>query len=275
MTVSEPYTLICATACNGDAFTSDTPLGQSLDKLAPLLAGRCNLDIVYENTSGLSQVYNHALQRARANGAQYAIFVHDDVRIDDGLLLNKLDQAFSRFDIVGVAGPRALSVNTPIIGWGVCPRRFQAGWVTHPIYDRMDSGLYADYFGPAPMPTVALDGVFIAARIDRIGSNPFDTQFTFDFYDLDFSLSQHLNGCNVGVWPIQITHFSKGQGWKSARFKQMQESFRAKYGGVIRRWNLPKKWWVLKCLRNSGVNRPAPPQGEFIVSYRKSGWIQS
>lgn len=264
------YTLISATAHSAETFHTQTPLGKSLRTLAPLFEGRCRMDLCTENTQGLSAVYNQALKRAREAGSTYAIFVHDDVQLDDGMVLDKLDQAFRVYDIVGVAGARSLSVNTPIIGWGVCPPRFRAGWITHPIYDRQDDGLYIEYYGPAPMPCVVLDGVFMAARLDRIRDQPFDEQFTFDFYDLDFTLTHHLDGKNVGVWPLSLTHYSKGQGWRSDRFKTLQEQFRTKHEGRVRRFNLPKKWWMLR--RIAAPQRPAPtlPQGEFTVSQRRS-----
>jgi hypothetical protein len=261
--------LISATAASAASFEETTPLGASLRLLRPLFRDQCQTDIVTDNTEGLGAVYNRALERARAAGAECVVLAHDDVRIDDGLILDKLEQAFRIYDIVGVAGARSLSVNTRIIGWGVCRRAFKAGWITHPVYDRQDQGFYVEYYGPAPMPCVVLDGVFLALRLDRVGANPFDERFTFDFYDLDFTLSQHLAGKTVGVWPLGLTHLSRGQGYKSERFRQLQELFRNKYGGSIRPFNLPKKAWMLRRLLRP--HRPAPPNppGEFTVSQRR------
>lgn len=260
---------VSATATSAADFETATPLGSSLRQLRPLFGDACRVDLAAENTEGLSAVYNRAIERARAAGAERVVLAHDDVRIDDGLILDKLDQAFRTFDIVGVAGARCLSANTRIIGWGVCPREFKAGWITHPVYDRQDQGYYVEYYGPAPMPCVVLDGVFLALRLDRVGPRPFDERFTFDFYDLDFTLSQHLAGRNVGVWPLSLTHLSRGQGYKSERFSRLQEVFREKHDGSIRPLNLRKKLWVLRRWMNS--RRPAPPNppGEFTVSQRR------
>lgn len=259
---------VSATAVPAGDFETATPLGDSLRRLRPLWGDACRLDLAAGNSEGLGTVYNRAIARASAAGAERVILAHDDVRVDDGLILDKLDRAFQTYDIVGVAGARCLSANTRIIGWGVCPREFKAGWITHPVYDRTDRGFYVEYYGPAPMPCVVLDGVFLAIRLDRVGPRPFDERFTFDFYDLDFTLSQHLAGRKVGVWPLSLTHLSRGQGYRSERFSRLQEVFREKYGGSVRPLNLRKKIWVLG--RWIKPRRPAPPNppGEFTVSQR-------
>ncbi len=260
--------IICATPGSLDAFYTNTPLGKSVTRLQPLLDGKCALDVIADNQTGLGACYNQAIQRVRAAGYERAILVHDDVQLDDGLLFDKLEQAFLRFDIVGAAGARSLSVNRRQIAWWNCAPSHKAGWVTHPIYDRQDQGYYLEYYGPAPMPCVVLDGVFLALRLDRVRAQPFDEAFTFDFYDLDFTLSHHLEGLNVGVWPLALTHMSKGAGHRKARYAEAQERFRVKYGGRYRPFNVAKKYWMLKTRLSSQGTSIANPAGEFTVTQR-------
>jgi hypothetical protein len=263
------YALISVTPRSRATFDSETPLGVSLRQLGGLLkAANCEVTVIAENLDGLSCCYNQAIQEIRDAGVERVVLVHDDVQLDDGLLFDKLDQAFCKYDIVGVAGARSLSVNTRQIAWWNCVNTHKAGWITHPIYDRQDQGCYLEYYGPAPMPCVVLDGVLMAARVDRLRDKPFDEQFTFDFYDLDFTLSHHLDGCNVGVLPLALTHFSKGAGHRTKRFKEAQERFRHKYGGRYQPLNLSKKWWMLRTLL-LGKGKVIPnPRGEFTVTQR-------
>lgn len=261
--------MISASPCTRDAFYADTALGKSVQPLQPLMEGRCALDVIANNRSGLGLCYNRALQRARSAGYEYAILVHDDVQLDDGLLFDKLEQAFQQYDIVGVAGARSLSVNRSLIAWWQCVASHKAGWVTHPIYDRENQGYYLEYYGPAPMPCLVLDGVFMALRLDRVREQPFDEAFTFDFYDLDFTLSHHLDGRRVGVWPLALTHMSKGAGHRKASYAAAQEHFRAKYGGARSRLHLAKKVWMLKTLLAGGGAVFPHPAGEFSVSQRR------
>ena len=57
----------------------------------------------------------------------------------------------------------------------------------------------------------------------------FDEQFTFDFYDLDFTLQCTLKKLRVGTIPICITHMSHGAGINNERYILLQNKFKEKY----------------------------------------------
>lgn len=78
-----------------------SPLSASIMKLQERCRG-VTRHIVYENQEGLSVVYNRFLN-AR-DSKNLIVFVHDDVRIQDLFFVEKLDQAFDSFDVIGVAG---------------------------------------------------------------------------------------------------------------------------------------------------------------------------
>jgi len=74
-----------------------------------------------------------------------------------------------------------------------------------------------DTFGPTPASVNLLDGVFIAARADRLKESAvrFDPRFKYHFYDLDFCRQCEAAGLSMGTWPIALTHGSYGS-WGDA-----------------------------------------------------------
>lgn len=79
-----------------------------------------------------------------------------------------------------------------------------------------------DSFGPSPSAVKLLDGVFIAARADKLLSSTvrFDPRFKYHFYDLDFCRQCEAAGLTMGTWPISLTHGSYGSwgdGWRKAK----------------------------------------------------------
>jgi GT2 family glycosyltransferase len=129
-------------------------------------------------------------------------------------LPERLAEALKCFDVVGVAGNR---------------RRFprQSSWIfidARLTWDTPEnlSGSVAhvkgplvavSYYGESPAAVRLLDGVFLAARVERLrrAGVRFDPRFRFHFYDLDFSRSCEQAGLTLGTWPIAITHASVGQ----------------------------------------------------------------
>lgn len=79
-----------------------------------------------------------------------------------------------------------------------------------------------DSFGPSPAAVKLLDGVFIAARADRLLASGvrFDPRFKYHFYDLDFCRQCEAASLTMGTWPIALTHGSYGSwgdGWRKAK----------------------------------------------------------
>jgi GT2 family glycosyltransferase len=163
---------------------------------------------------GLPSFYNNALSQVENDAI--AVFVHDDVYIHDWNLAFQLGQALAAFDVVGVVG----SAQVPFgqTGWwhgldqhGNPSRNdavIRSGSINH-----FDSGMVRpDWYGPAPMVCDLLDGVFLAARVDRLREVGlcFDPRFKFHCYDTDFCYSARSLGLSVGTWPIPLTHGSAG-----------------------------------------------------------------
>lgn len=220
-----PVVLICATQGAARLFQRATLLGRSLQAIPETLRPR--LLLLADNTGpaamGLGEFYNRALEQVDA-GAIVA-FVHDDVYLHDWSLAFQLDQALAAFDLVGVVGSSQVPHGQP--GWwhGLDPEGrpqrndavLRSGSINH-----FDPALVRpDWYGPAPMACDLLDGVFLAARIDRLRESGvrFDPQFRFHCYDTDFCYAARAQGLSLGTWPIPLTHGSPGgfdQAWVRA-----------------------------------------------------------
>jgi len=211
--------IVAATRHDPQGFRHQTLLGRALDKLS-FHTDLC-VEVACGNSNGLPDVFNAAL--ARAPDSDVLVFTHDDVRIDDWHLPQRVRDALVRYPVVGVAGNRRRVAGQP--SWAFIDAKFTwdarenlSGAVAH-----INGGAeLVSYYGPTPSSVTLLDGVFLAAkaRVLRQAGITFDPLFRFHFYDLDFCRSCERAGLELGTWPIAITHASGGQfgspEWKAA-----------------------------------------------------------
>lgn len=208
--------LISATRSSQADFRQNTWLGASLQRLA--FDTRVRACVAFENRSGLPLVYNAGL--AICNDDDIAVFVHDDVRFDDYHLADRLSEAMHRYDVIGVVGNRRRLPGQP--GWAFVDAKGRwddpenlCGSVAHGA-----SGTVTR-FGETPADCELLDGLLLAARVDRLRAAGvrFDPRFQFHLYDLDFCRSCRAAGLRLGSWPIAVTHQSAGNfdaSWREA-----------------------------------------------------------
>lgn len=213
---------ISATRCSEQAFWETTPLGKSL---VPLLKNKnVKASISFDNAEGLPAIYNRRLKAA--DSTEILIFLHDDVWLTDGFLLEKLRLALKKFDVVGVAGNRRRLALQPAWAFSRCDSSgfvwdwpWLSGAVAHGNPDHSEISEY----GASPASCQLMDGVFLAAPAELLKAShvTFDERFTFDFYDLDFCRSATSAGLMLGTWPIGIIHESGGlfgkPSWEAAR----------------------------------------------------------
>ena len=228
----------CITSCT-QKNKNDFRLNSQLGKTLPLLHLNYHNDtylytkIFYENTRGMSECYNEAIEDAIKSNKAYIIFTHDDVALNDILMFNKLIESFKTADIIGVAGSSDFSIRRHPVCWHNSPRESWSGGCYHPNADKSDSinEIYYTPFGAFGKTCAIIDGVFIAARVDRLKETGvrFDPQFKFDFYDTDFSISCYNAGLKIKTAPILLTHFSHGAGLNKASYAETQEKFLKKY----------------------------------------------
>lgn len=207
----KPVLLVSATRGSEEEFLK-MPLGLSLNNLMQ----RRNLKpaIAINNKDGLPSVYNSFITEA-IRGA-FVVFVHDDVWIDDFFFTDHLQDALSRFDVIGVVGNARPHPNDTQ-AWHIdldneldADNLSGALCICQNALDHENRPL--NYYGKSPAAASLLDGVFIAARGDALLDKGlrFDERFDFHYYDLDFSRAANESGLKVGTWPIAITHVMKG-----------------------------------------------------------------
>jgi GT2 family glycosyltransferase len=202
--------IISATQKTRAEFSDKSALGLSLQRLGH--DRRLVARIATDNTRGLSAVYNEFLDLV--DGDSIAVFMHDDVWIDDYFFSQRILEALSAYDVIGVAGNRRRVPKQP--AWAfVTP---QGKWddaehLTGAIACGSHPFGSVNYYGSAPAECALLDGMFLAAKKSTLVQHnvAFDPRFDFDFYDMDFCRSASQNGIRLGTWPICLTHMSSGR----------------------------------------------------------------
>lgn len=225
------FRIVCATRVTREQFQTQTALGRSL---ALYRYGEVELRLFPENTGGLPAVYNTAIREA-ASAPGIIVFVHDDVHLCDFFWPRRLLEALRQFDIVGVAGNRRMVAGQP--AWHLT-RDPKGEWV----WDSREnlSGMIGHgsgfppqglvYYGEPHREMKLLDGVFLAARVERLTERGvmFDERFSFHFYDLDFCRQAQLAGLRLGTCALSLVHESGGQSisgsdWQAAYAKYLEK----------------------------------------------------
>jgi hypothetical protein len=231
--------IVSATRFSEAEFWKSSALGQSLKRLEK--DPRITASIAFENRRGLPEVYNERI--LAATSAEILVFVHDDVWIDDYCLADRLAEALDRFDIVGVAGNRRLTLEH--VGWPYANDALVPD-SEHNLSGRIAHGPDAcgqvSWFGEAPAPCELLDGVFLAAYKATLIKHEvfFDPKFDFHFYDTDFCRSGRAKGLSIGSWLICLTHQSHGR-FGAADWRARLADYHAKWNpeaevaGILKR----------------------------------------
>jgi hypothetical protein len=162
---------------------------------------------IVNNGEGLTKAYNRGLQLAKND---IVVFMHDDVTFDTSGWGRKLIKHFEKnleYGILGLAG----TTDLPISGKWWEDRSKMVGIVNHENNGKKWESKYSNSWGNELNQVVLVDGLFFAVHKNRIKLN-FDEKIEgFHFYEIDFCLSNHLNGVNVGVmYDIRVTHKSIG-----------------------------------------------------------------
>ena len=216
------YMFVIATPMSSDDFWKNSKAAKFLSKLSNI-----EFKVIFDNKKGLSEIYNSFLVEKYKN--YHIIFVHDDVIIEDLFLEDKLDKAFGRFSIVGLAGSKTCDPNALYAAWHLmAPRTDFVGEVTHSNGDYV----WTNVFGPSDGRALVVDGLFIAVNVaDALKNNlKFDEQFKFHHYDIDFCLSANQKKVKVGVEPVRVVHFGLGNSMNSEEWDNSNILFKKKWG---------------------------------------------
>lgn len=213
--------IVVASKAPRDRFLSATALGLSTSRLSQ--DPRLSIRLWSANTRGLSELYNIAIDAP--DTPEIVVFIHDDIWLEDYFTIDRVIEGLRHYDIIGLAGGPYR------------PGRLRWGHIRDGSYGAVGHGRNAlgavTQFGPTPHPVDLLDGLFIAARTETLRKTGvrFDEAFRFHFYDLDFSLTARRAGLRLGVWPISVTHQSRGN-FDGPEWKEASGVFARKWDGV-------------------------------------------
>jgi len=199
--------------------------------------------IINNTNEGLASIYNRHLrlnsdelaERDEGIFNHWVVFVHDDVLIFDGLLEEKLADAFQQYDVIGLAGATkgiTLPHKVPALWNTMAPRANFSGLVFH--YEKNFKNPLTDYFptvyGPLNSPATLVDGLFLAVNQDVATKAGllFDENCPakFHYYDLIFCIRAKLLNLRVGTYPIFVAHKSHGLEVTSDEFLDGEKYFR-------------------------------------------------
>lgn len=169
------------------------------------------LDVVWENSEGLSKVYNRKMDQYAGSEVEFIVFVHDDVYIDDLKLVEKLSTAHHSlgYDIVGIAGAAGLKVAYPSLWHLMSEPKDRRGFVSH---FASPGQVVCSSYGASPSRVVVADGLFLAVHLPTAVEKSwrFNENYEFHHYDVSSCLDAHKLGLRVGVYPIHVIHDSPG-----------------------------------------------------------------
>jgi hypothetical protein len=215
------YHFVVATQNNQENFTKNSPICLFLDKTENMP----NSTILYENKTGLTKLYNSFITQENAD--KKIIFIHDDVLIEDVFLFEKLDVAFEKYDIVGLAGTKKCDVTKPPAWHLMSERQDHVGEVAH----SKDKVYWTTVFGPTDSRALIIDGLFMAVSVKKLleTNTRFDENFDFHHYDITFCLNANKNKLKIGVYPIKVTHFGLGDSMNTEEWLQSSLKFQKLY----------------------------------------------
>jgi len=223
--------IVSATRYSESDFWAKSALGLSLKRHLKQ-DDRLFAHIVFENTRGLSEVFNERIDKADKDTT--LVFIHDDVWIDEVNFADVITKGLDKFDVIGIAGNKRRTPNQP--AWAFVDPNFTwddkanlSGQVAH---SKNAFGV-VEVFGEAPAACELLDGVFLAAHKSSLTKSNvrFDEQFDFHFYDLDFCRTARQAGLTLGTWLIKLTHQSAGA-FGTPQWRQKHEKY-------INKWEVP------------------------------------
>lgn len=169
------------------------------------------LDIVWENTEGLSKNYNQKIQQYKDSEVEFLVCVHDDVYIDDLKLYEKLVQGYRLgYNIIGLAGGLNPRLTNPALWHIMTERNQQRGQVAHPAGNPNQNMVTP--FGPTPSRVAIADGLFLAVHLPTVTKTnwKFNENYTFHHYDIASCIDAKREKLKIGVYPIHVIHSSPG-----------------------------------------------------------------
>lgn len=185
-----------------------------------------NTMVKYHNKQGLPKVYNDFIKSHEWENEDRIVFLHDDLHIHDTNIIEKLDDAHKKFDIVGLAGSGGNIKKNDIAMWHLlCDKR--SGTITHTDGNKYWTNVY----GENGLSCKFLDGLFLSINPSKMIEKDvwFDEDFTFNHYDSSFSVRAVLAGLTLGTPDCPIFVIHEGLGEMTEEFYKSNDLFKKKY----------------------------------------------
>lgn len=224
--LSNKYKIIVATEYNYKDFWDKSKISLFLEKAGLKNNHNQLVEVIYENKKGLPLIYNSFL--TKENKDKNLIFVHDDVFIDDFFMEEKLNMAFEKYAIVGIAGATTCNLSSNIMAWHLMSSKNDyVGEVAH----SNGKNIWTTVFGPTDSRALLIDGLFIAVNVAKLldTNTFFDENFDFHHYDISFCLRANKNKLKIGVAPIKLTHFGLGDSMNTPEWRKSSDKFKKIY----------------------------------------------
>ena len=197
------------------------------------------LEYQNNNQYSLAQVYNSGITESIYD---IVVCCHNDIKLEKGWGI-KLLEDFSnnpQFGIIGKAG----SCYFPKSGiyWEKMQQTMVGQVWHHPRGQKKWISTYSPKL-PFIIPTVTIDGLFIAFNKNKIKHRFDETIGKFHFYDHGFTIPNYLDDVQIGVTSsFEITHESIGQ--PNQEFFESKLVFLEKYGDKLPLDLKPKEVYV-------------------------------
>ena len=190
----------------------------------------CKTNVVFvvnDNSMSLSRLYYNMLGNEQIE-SDIIVFCHDDIEFLKkgwGEEVIRLFNKNKKYGIIGVAGSAEFDEKG---AWWNYKRRY--GQVLHKSNGKSWLTAFSPLLDKDLEEVCVIDGLFMAVKRSRIRKN-FDPELPgFDFYDIDFCLSNFLDGrTKIGVTTnIRLAHRSIGE--LSQNWYNNRETINKKYG---------------------------------------------
>jgi hypothetical protein len=227
-----PIRVVCATRQPRNKFLTQTLLGNSVSNY--IQVSKAEVRLYAENSSGLSKVYNQAIEESISKPA-ILVFVHDDVLLCDFFWGDRIRDGLSKFDIIGIAGNTRRLGNQP--SWAYFDKSLTwddpanlSGAFASPC-DQLPLSRSLKLLGPPGQECKILDGVLLAVNSETLNQSHlrFDENFDFHFYDVDFCRQAESKNLKMGTIPLSIGHESAGN-FNSDSWKKAYSTYCSKWG---------------------------------------------
>ena len=182
------------------------------------------IEKINNGEKSLSEVYNEIIEESTND---IIVLCHDDIEFDTNRWGDKLLKHFDKqteYGIFGLAGSKYLPTNGQ---WWYVPQTM-FGIVNHKQDGKKWTSTYSKDINNKVEEVVLVDGLFIAFDKTKIKHKFDETIEGFHFYDLGFSVPNHIDGVKVGViFDIRVTHLSVGQ--TNEKWEENRKQFVEKY----------------------------------------------